>query len=245
MIRLSQRIKKIIIPATMGIIAVIAIAALAMWQISRSRTFQFFGEIVARVDTSEPVIALTFDDGPTPRFTDEILAVLREKRVRATFFVTGREVEANMNEARRITGEGHELGNHSYSHRRMMFVSPSFIRNEIERTDELIRRAGYEGRIHFRPPYTKKLLFLPFYLNQTGRITVTCDIEPESNAEIARDSNRIVADITANARPGSIILLHVMYESRAESLEAVPRVIDELRNRGYRFVTVSELLAAR
>lgn len=79
--------------------------------------------------------------------------MLCEADVKATFFVTGAELERNMNEGRRIVAAGHELGNHSYSHARMVLVTPSFVRHEVEKTDRLIREAGYGGEISFRIAY--------------------------------------------------------------------------------------------
>ena len=217
---------------------------IALWQISRSRTFQFFGRITPRVDTSQQVVALTFDDGPAPGATDQILSALDREHVRATFFVTGAELEKNMAEGKKLVAAGHELGNHSYSHERMLLVTPSFVAREIERTDQLIREAGHRGEIHFRPPYGKKLFTLPYYLAETGRRTVTWDVDPESYPEIAADSDKIAEYVLSRARPGSIILLHVMYSSRRESLKAVEKIVAGLKARGYSFKTVSGLLAA-
>ena len=95
---------------------VILITAAALWRISNSRTFQFLGEIVPRVNTTHKLVALTFDDGPTPEGTDQILAVLGEENVKATFFVTGGELAQNPEQGKKIVAAGHELGNHSYSH---------------------------------------------------------------------------------------------------------------------------------
>lgn len=224
--------------------ALVVVGFVAMWQVSGSATFQFFGRLVPRVETSQKVVALTFDDGPTPEATDRILSVLEEEQVRATFFVTGAELEKNMDAGRRLVAAGHELGNHSFSHRRMMLVAPSFVRREVERTDELIRDAGHRGEIFFRPPYGKKLFVLPYYLSRTGRKTVTWDVDPDSRPAVAADSERIVEHTLSKTRPGSIILLHVMYESRGESLEAVKKIVGALKAEGYSFKTVSELLAA-
>lgn len=223
-------------------LATVPLVGVSEWAISKSRNFQIFGEMVSRVETPVPVVALTFDDGPTPVFTEEILEVLRAEGVRATFFVAGAALEENMAEARGIVAEGHELGNHSYSHKRMVGRSYAFVREEIERTDQLIRAAGYEAEIHFRPPYGKRFIVLPHYLSVTDRTTMFMDVEPESYQEIAVDRESIVQHVLEKTRPGSIILLHVMNESRGESMGAVPGIIRGLRNRGYSFVTVSELL---
>lgn len=224
-------------------LAMIPLVLVSAWRLSKSRDFQIFGRMVTRVETSSPVVALTFDDGPRPGFTEEILEILHEKGVRATLFVTGQALEENMAEAQSIVAEGHELGNHSYSHTRMIGRSYSFVREEIERTDQLIRAAGYEGNIHFRPPYGKRFVILPYYLSVTDRTTFFIDVEPESYKEIAIDAERIVEHVLDETRPGSIILLHVMHESRTETMKAVPRIIKGLQSRGYSFVTISELLA--
>jgi peptidoglycan-N-acetylglucosamine deacetylase len=225
------------------IVSVILLAgAGALWKISNSRTFQFFGSIVPRVNTAEKVVALTFDDGPIPNATSEILNVLDEMHVKATFFVIGAELERNMSEGRKIVAAGHELGNHSYSHTRMILVTPDFVRQEVEKTDQLIREAGYTGEINFRPPFGKKLLALPYYLSRNKRKTITWDVAPDSNPEIARDATKIIEITRSQVKPGSIILLHVMYPGRKESLKAVRGIIETLRREGYRFVTVSELL---
>jgi peptidoglycan-N-acetylglucosamine deacetylase len=224
--------------------AFIVVGLVALWHVSRSRTFQFFGQLVPRVDTSQKAVALTFDDGPTPEATGKILSALEEGQVRATFFVTGAELAKNMDEGRRIVAAGHELGNHSYSHERMVLVTPSFVRREVERTDELIREAGYRGEIYFRPPYGKKLFALPYFLSRTGRKSITWDVEPDSYPEVAADSDKIAEHVLSRARPGSIIILHVMYGNRGESLKAVKKIIEGLKAQGYSFKTVTELMAA-
>jgi len=226
------------------VIAVVIIAmTAAAFQISKSRTFQFFGDIVPRIETRQKVVALTFDDGPTPGVTEEVLSVLNEEGVKATFFVIGADLERNLEQGRKMVEAGHELGNHTYSHDRMVLKTPSFIESEIERTDQLIRQAGYQSAIHFRPPFGKKLILLPYFLARTSRKTITWDVEPDSYPEIAADSNKIVAHVLEKSRPGSIILLHVMYKSRGESLKAVKGIITGLKSEGYSFKTVSEMLA--
>jgi len=228
-----------------SIVILVVVSAAGLWRISNSRTFQFFGEIVPRVKTSRKIVALTFDDGPTSEGTGQILTILSEEHVKATFFVIGGELEQNLEEGKKIVAAGHELGNHSYSHVRMLLVTPSFVRDEIERTDQLIRNTGYQGEILFRPPYGKKLFTLPYYLSRTGRKTITWDIEPDSYPEIAADAERIANYVEAAVRPGSIIILHVMYPNRRESLKSVKRIVERLRAEEYEFKTVSELIAAR
>ncbi|MBG9588504.1 polysaccharide deacetylase family protein [Cytobacillus firmus] len=215
--------------------------AFLLFEVSKSRNFQFFGGLVNKAETEDKVAAMTFDDGPGVN-TDEILTILREEDVKATFYLTGKEIEHHMEDAKKIVEEGHEIGNHSYSHSRMVLKSPTFIKEEIEKTDDLIRQTGYEGEIHFRPPYGKKLFLLPYYLSKQERKTVLWNIEPESFPDIEGDADKITEYVEENIEPGSIILLHVMYESREESLKSVKKIIASLKEQGYQMTTVSDLL---
>ncbi len=210
-------------------------------RISSSRSFQFYGNILQKVETQDKVVALTFDDGPT-ELTSEIIKILAELDVNATFFVTGKELEDNLGAGINLVEAGHELGSHSYSHQRMIFKSPAFIKNEIEKTDQLIRQVGHQGEIHFRPPYGKKLVILPYILRDYDKKTIMWDLEPESYPEIASDRKKIVEYVTENVKPGSIILLHIMYESRSESLNSLVGIVETLREKGYSFLTLSQLL---
>lgn len=223
----------------------VAAAAAALFFVSyrlmNSRTFQLFGALVSRVNTQEKVVALTFDDGPSER-TDEILGILHELDVKATFFLVGSSIAKFPEETKRITEAGDEIGNHTYSHNPMVFRSMLFISGEIEKTDALIRQAGYRGEILFRPPNCKKLILLPYYLMRHGRTTITWDLEPNSYPDVDSSPDNIVKYVLDNAKPGSIILLHVMYDSQGHSIGAIPGIVDGLRAKGYTFVTVSDLL---
>jgi peptidoglycan/xylan/chitin deacetylase (PgdA/CDA1 family) len=220
----------------------IAVAVAGFRAVVRARTFQVFGELVDRVETSEQVVALTFDDGPSDTTLEGILAVLATSRVRATFFVIGNELETHAGAGRRLVSAGHELGNHSYSHRRMVLTSPAAAQIEVERTDRLIRATGYDGPILFRPPYGVKFVGLPWFLKQSGRTSVTWDIEPESYGEVASSASAIVRHVLERVRPGSIILLHPWYPGGAPTRQAIADIIQGVHDRGFRFVTISELL---
>ena len=208
---------------------------------SKSRTHQLFGTIVPRVETTRKVVALTFDDGPVAEHADEILTALGTAK--ATFFLCGAEMEKNPSVAPRLIAAGHEIGNHTFHHDRLIMKRPSYIRSEIESTDALIRAAGWRGPILFRAPYCKKLIALPWYLWRHGRIHITWDVEPNSDPAIDRHADRIVADVLTHARPGSIILLHPWYGGREATRAAIVPIVAGLRAKGYDFVTVSELLA--
>lgn len=224
----------------------IVVVGLAVFQLSRSRRFQLFGHMVAApIDTSEKVVALTFDDGPTAKYTPELLALLKRENVKATFFLIGQDLERAPDALRAISEAGHEIGNHSFTHKRMLFKPEGWIASEIQRTDALIRESGYRGPIHFRSPYGKRFVSLPWYLAKHRRYNIFFDVEPESDPETAASADAIVKDVLANSREGSIILLHPMYSTGEQSRRALPGIIAGLRARGYTFITVSDLIARR
>jgi chitin deacetylase len=225
------------------VLAFVALGAGA-YVLMNHRTFQLFGGLVRRVETPEKLVALTFDDGPRSPFTEEVLEILKARGAKATFFVVGDNLQREMDLARRVVREGHELGNHSFSHSRMVFKSLAFCRDEIESTDRLIRQSGHQGPIHFRPPNGKRLLVLPYALSQMGKRSIFMDVEPDSDPQLAKNADAMTEHVLGQTRPGSIILLHVENRSRREGMKAVPRIVDGLKAKGYRFVTVSELLAA-
>ncbi len=228
------------IAAAATVLLVVA-AVLGLHTLSNSRTFQLFGDLVHRVDTEEKVVALTLDDGPSDR-TPEVLRVLAEAGVPATFYVTGTEMAAHPPEmGRAIVDAGHELGNHTSTHRRMILVGSDTVREEIESTDAQIRAAGSTARSRSVRPTARNSSLSPRYLDAYDRTTVMWDVEPDS---AATDPATMVDTTLAQTRPGSIILLHAMYPARQSSLDAIPEIVAGLRAQGYRFVTVSELLGS-
>ena len=224
----------------LAVLVALLLVAAGLFQLSKARDFQLFGKLVSHQETTEKVVALTFDDAPT-EYVDEVLQVLKTKKVSATFYMIGGAMEKYPELTRQIVEQGHELGNHSYSHPRFYFKSPSFIKNEIETTDALIRKAGYSGEITFRPPYGKKLVGLPWYLSRHNRTSVTWDVEPDTYHE--GDAEAIADLVLREAKPGSIILLHPFCERVcAADRQALPVIIDGLRERGFELVTISQLL---
>lgn len=226
----------------MAALVIVAVAiCFGTYRLIPSRTTQLAGELVQRVETDERVVALTFDDGPTNGDADAILEALAERGVVATFYVNGQDIEKNPEAMQAIIAGGNEIGNHTWSHRSMAFVTFDIVADEVESTDAAIRAAGYEGPITFRPPYGNKLLTLPLYLAQHDRITVTWDVSAEDFSGASQSSSEIVDATVAMTSPGSIILLHPWF-GRTSSQQAIGEIIDRLQAQGYRFVTVSELI---
>ena len=215
----------------------LVLGLMGTYKLMNAREYQLFGGLTNRVETNQKVVALTFDDGPTNNVND-ILPLLDQYNAKATFYVTGKELQQNKEIGKEIVEAGHDIGNHSYSHKPMIFKTNAFIKKEIERTNQFILEVGYEGEIDFRPPYGKKLVGLPYYLKQHDIETITWDIEPDTFYTSAQDK---VNDVNEHVKPGSIILLHPMYDDTGEELKAIEGILKSLSKRGYQFITVNEL----
>lgn len=216
----------------------IPVAAVAILKISKARCFTLAGEAVCRVETARPLVALTFDDGPTAEGLDAVLPLLRRHRVKATFFLIGKRVQAPL--VRRILADGHEVGNHSFGHKRMVFRSSDFYDEEIRRTDAVLAAAGAPVPAVFRPPFGKKLVGLPQAVERSGKRLVMWDSGDPPDRDPAVYARKVLAQV----RPGSIIIIHPMYRSNATERAALPLILKGLEKRGLRAVSVSELLAA-
>ncbi|MFA1738756.1 polysaccharide deacetylase family protein [Lysinibacillus fusiformis] len=224
-----------------GIVIVVILLIFSAYKLMNARNYQLFGNITSHIETNDKVVALTFDDGPTKN-TDAILSLLDDFQVKATFFLIGKDIEEHPEEARKIAAAGHQIGNHTYSHKRMVLKSPAFIKHEIEKTDDLIAEIGYTKSIVVRPPYGKKLIGFPYYLNKHQRETITWNLEPDTF--FTQDDEK-VRYVKENIRPGSIILMHPMYDSTENELQAIEEILQTLLDGGYTFVTIDELLTIK
>lgn len=227
------------------LVLLFVVISYGLLKLSGSTGFQLFGELIHKAETEQKLVALTFDDGPTPHYTASVLQLLDLYQVKATFFVTGSETQRYMTQAKQIVAAGHQLGNHSWSHQRMVFMPLDEISREIEGTDQQIRAAGYTGEILFRPPYGKKLLLLPWYLAKHQRASIMWDIAPETFDEDSEDPQQMAMQVLEQVQPGSIVLLHLMYKNREASRAALPIIIKGLKAKGYKMVRLSDLLAAQ
>ncbi len=211
--------------------------AVGLQTLSRARCFALGAPALCRVDTDKPLVALTFDDGPTDLGVDAVLPILAEHHAQATFFLIGEQLARRPDLAARLRAAGHELGNHSYSHRRMAMHSGGFYEREVADTEALLARTGSRSGL-FRPPYGKKLLGLPLTLRRHGLTMTMWDVEDPNT----KDPAAYAAEVVSKARPGSIILMHPMYPANATAREALPAILQGLRTRGLRAVSVGTLL---
>jgi peptidoglycan-N-acetylglucosamine deacetylase len=184
----------------------------------------------------EPRVALTFDDGPTEA-TGRILDVLKEKNVRATFFVCGTNAERRPDLVRRIRAEGHAIGNHTFSHPSLHLMSRARIAAELERTQDSLEKITGERPVLFRPPFGVRWFSLWPELKRQG---MTMVMWSGGGPEGERDAGRIAAMTLENLKPGAIVLLHDGREAQAEhrrdeTVKALPAIIDGIRKAGYGF----------
>ncbi|MEL7681388.1 polysaccharide deacetylase family protein [Citromicrobium bathyomarinum] len=230
--------RKLVVWGGVGIVAVLALLV-GLNSLSKAPCLQLIGDLTCRVETDNKIVALTFDDGPTPRGVAAVLPILDRYDARATFFLIGEDLKRHPQAARQILAAGHELGNHTYSHQRNVGRSRAFYREELGKTGQLLRAVGSDSDL-FRPPYGRKLVGLPLEVDRAGLKTITWDVA--DRAEEFPEPADYARDIVERVRPGSIILIHPMYRGNATAREALPMILAQLRDRRYDIVTVSELL---
>lgn len=211
--------------------------------------------IVARVETITPVtdevvvrtrprpgaklVALTFDDGPTPGQTDRVLDILKKEQVHATFFMLGRRIKEDPQIARRAVAEGHLIGNHSYNHPDLRKLDDGAIAKQVTATRDKIRGVAGSGSAWFRPPYGAVDPHVLKTLRKMDQKVVMWDVDPQDWRKPGVKS--LVTRVVSQTEPGSVILLHDGGGDRRRTISALPYIIRELKKRGYVFVTVAEL----
>lgn len=195
----------------------------------------------------EDRVAITFDDGPDPEWTPRILDILKQRGVKAAFFIVGQEAERNPDLVRRIVAEGHEIGNHSFTHPNLAELPPSMIRLQLNATERLIESLTGRSTNLFRPPYnadshpSKLEELLPISIAQSlGYMTVLENIDPKDWEKPSADE--LLARVQTAQDQGNIILLHDGGGDRSATIEALPAIIDYLRERGDRITGIGELL---
>ncbi len=206
-----------------------------------------FGKIFWKGEPGRNRVAITFDDGPNEPFTSRILDILKEKGVRATFFMLGQNCERYPGAVRRIAAEGHELGNHTWTHRVLPLKSPAAIAGEIARTSDLIERLTGRRPTLFRAPHGWRNPWVDREARRAGCIPVAWTLG-------VWDTDRpgvevIVRRTLRGIRDGCILLVHDGrgVEDGADSsqlVRALPTIIDEIKRRGFHLVTVSEMMEA-
>jgi peptidoglycan/xylan/chitin deacetylase (PgdA/CDA1 family) len=219
-----------------GVVAVSAQRVLARLDSHPKKTYALRDDILIHGNEDLKEVALTFDDGPRPEIAREMLNVLGRYRARSTFFVVGSMVEQHPKLVRRMMNEGHEVANHSYSHPRLHGMDEDAIRAELARCDRAVFDATGARTNLFRPPGMRYDDTVLRAAQSLGYVTVhwnvaAQDFKPQPSDQIARK-------VLEAVKPGSVVLLH----GHPDTLAALPMILDKLREKGYRFVTVSQML---
>lgn len=182
----------------------------------------------------EKKIALTFDDGPHPQFTEKLLDGLKERGVQATFFVTGEHAELHPDIIERMNEEGHIIGNHTYSHIQLTSGNREVYKAELIKTNQILSNITGEEVLYVRPPYGT---WDKSFETELNMFPVLWNVDPldwcSDNASL------VISRVLKDAEENDIILLHDYYET---SVTAALQIVDELQERGYTFVTVEEIL---
>jgi peptidoglycan/xylan/chitin deacetylase (PgdA/CDA1 family) len=191
----------------------------------------------ARVD--QPFIAMTFDDGPSAENTPRLLEMLKERNIKATFFLIGQNAASNPEIVRRILADGHEIGNHSWTHPQLSKLSDDRVTAEITKTQEAIKSASGFTPTLLRPPYGAITPRQREWIeNQFGLNIILWSVDP---FDWKRPGASVITQrILAQVHPGAIVLSHDIHK---QTVDAMPATLDGLIRKGYKFVTVSQLIA--
>lgn len=206
-----------------------------------------YGDVLVSGNLSLNQVAITFDDGPSDAYTPLFLDVLKKKRIRATFFLVGKNVERFPDIAKRIIVEGHAVGSHSYSHR-WDSKDKDGLKEEIKFGQETIRNTlGIKTNL-FRPPYGRNSSDFVDIAKEQKLYIIKWSVDSRDWKNPGVD--KIIQRIIDNTKGGSIILLHDSYgssylmEERKHTLTALPSIIDNLQKKGFKFVTIPEMMAS-
>lgn len=188
--------------------------------------------------TGRKLVALTYDDGPNPKITPRLLELLHQKNAKGTFYLLGEQLREFPKTAAQIVASGDEVGNHTYDHKMLTGLSADGIRSELERTQDLLTSVAGHQVATMRPPGGAYNTRVREVADSMGYKVILWDVD--TNDWRRPSTNSIIDNVLRNAHDGSIILMHDRYES---TLTVTAAVIDGLRQRGFEFVTVSELVA--
>jgi len=220
------------------IIIAMIVLVLALEYIILGKCF-WFTEIIFYNPHSKKLV-LTFDDGPHPIYTREVMGILRKYNLPATFFVCGKESELHPEIIKELIEVGHEIGNHSWNHKNMIFKTPKKIRKELARTDQLLRNLGVKGDIHFRPPFTRFFIVTPLIAATMKKKLFLWNIPSKDYR--SKSVDEIVGRILKRVKKGGIIVMHDGRADRSLSVQALERLLPILIQRGFEFTTCSEYL---
>ena len=207
-----------------------------------------FGKNVVRLNTDQRIVALTYDDGPNPPYTERLLDVLAKHHVKATFFLIGNRIEKHPETVNRVIAEGHQIGNHTYSHPLLGFLPPFYVRREIERTDARLRQQGVMEETVFRAPVLTRFLPVAWVLAKRNRAHISCNVWSWDWTTQNPDkiTKTVLKKTLSRTGAGSIIVLHDgkaenKNANRSGTIAATDQIITALKRDGYQFVRLSDV----
>lgn len=195
---------------------------------------------VCSVNTPQKVVAITLDDGPNPLYTLPVLDILKERNIKATFFMVGSEAAAYPEIVKQINQQGHEIANHTMTHPEMQNLSPRETVMEIKNAGEVLEGITRNKTIYFRPPKGVINAVTLQSIHQQGYTTVLWDVALENKK--CKTPGEMARRVIKMVKPGSIILLHDGRLDRTKTVQSLPFLLDGLKETGYSFVTISDLL---
>lgn len=199
--------------------------------------------VVDKIKTDKKVVALTFDDGPDPQFTPIVLNVLKKHEVRATFFILGQRAESHPDILKKIAAEGHEIGNHSYSHPNFNKINKEGQLDEVTKTTNIIKRLTGRTPSLFRPP-GGYLSYDLVAITEKNDMTIAYWTYQQDSKDWRNGvkAATIAGHVIKNIRPGQVIILHDGCPNGMQTAKAADMIISRLQEEGYVFVTMSELI---
>ncbi|PYE44548.1 polysaccharide deacetylase family protein [Paenibacillus barcinonensis] len=197
--------------------------------------------IVEQVTMKEKVVAFTFDDGPHPVYTPQVLDIFRRAGGHATFFMIGKEMEAHPDIAAEVHREGHEIANHTYTHPNLTELTLDEAGEELRQAEQLVQKVTGKSARSFRPPYFGVNDDILALAAERGYRTIGA-VNGAARDWDNPGTRHIVEHSRSAVKPGSVLIFHDGYGDRSQTVEAVRVLVEELTADGYRLVTVSELL---
>lgn len=235
---LNKLIDMTIITIVLMVISIYNIYPETIYTFANNRT-----AIVSKGPKEEKILALSFDDGPHPKYTVEILDILKEYDIKATFFVLGKHAELYPDIIKRQVHEGHEIGNHSYSHVNMKKASPKIIKEEYSKTQNAIYSISNIRPKVFRPPYGNYNDEVIKVVSSDDSSIVLWTFYQDSKDWSNPGVDKIVNTTLSKVQNGDIILFHdYVYKKESHTVEALKTILPKLIDEGYKFVTMSELI---
>ena len=200
--------------------------------------------MITEVAASQKAVAITFDDGPNPIYTPQVLEIFANVEGKATFFMIGEQMEKNPEVVKEVAEQGHEIGNHTFSHPKLSELTPADCLAEMERNEQIIRELTGQSPVVFRPPYldynhdTISIVESKGY-SMIGALNLEAQDWEQPGVEHILSASR------KSVRNGSILIFHDGYGDRSQTIQAVKKLVSELKSQGYQLLTVSELLNLR